>query len=69
MKERTHKRVAGFDGGGKAVFFHEGISEGGVAELVGVGEGFEEGVEDERGRRVAETIGEQQSIKEGVRGV
>jgi len=42
---------------------------GGVAELVGVGEGFEEGVEDERGRRVAETIGEQQSIKEGVRGV
>jgi len=67
VKERTHKRVAGFNGGGKAVFFHEGINEGGVAELVGVGEGVEEGVKDERGGRAAETVGEQRRFEEGVK--
>lgn len=49
------------------MFFHEGINEGGVAELVGVGEGVEEGVEDERGGRAAETVGEQRRFEEGVK--
>lgn len=38
------------------MFLHENVNAGGVSEFVGVGEGFEEGVEDERGR-VAETVG------------
>jgi len=38
------------------VLLHQGVSEGGAAKFTGVGEGFEEGVEDERGS-IAESVG------------
>jgi len=55
-KQRTQKRVAGFNSEGEAVLLHKGIDEGGAAEFTGVGEGFEDGVEDERGS-IAERVG------------
>ncbi|WVZ26099.1 hypothetical protein V8G54_004643 [Vigna mungo] len=51
----------------KALQDSTGISEGGAAEFTGVGEGFEEGFEDER-RSIADRVGVEDFCEDGLDG-